>query len=137
MISILISFLAISLFIYKLIFSLDKNLPLKNFELSNVDITEPKFTIKNLSQIIFVTAREGNFIENDKILLKKNVKFKSKKFTIQSDNVIFDRTKQTAYSENKSTFKSNKTTILSEGFNIIESGNKINFHGNSKVILND
>jgi len=32
-------------------------------------------------------------------------------------------------------FKSKNTTISSEGFNIMEEGNKINFVGNSTIIL--
>ena len=102
---------------------------------SNADITNPKFAINNPSEKIFVTAKEGNFIDNGKILLKKNVKFSSNEFSIESDNVIFDRESQTAHSKNKSIFKADKTTISSEGFDIYDNGNKINFYGNSTIIL--
>ena len=103
--------------------------------LSNADITQPKFAINTSSQKIYITAKEGNFLDEDKILLKKNVRFKSNDFSIETDNVIFDRKKQTAKSNEKSLFKSKKTTISSNGFNIYDNGNKINFYGNSIIIL--
>ncbi len=103
--------------------------------ITNVDITQPRFAINSPTQKIFITANEGNFVGQDEILLKKNVKFSSKKFIIESDNVIFDRKQQTAQSKNKSIFKSKNTTISSEGFDIYDNGNKIKFYGFSKVIL--
>ena len=127
-----------SIFFIFLVFQIyfkNENDILKKIEISNVDITEPKFSINNNSKKIFVTAKEGNFLKNDKILLRKNVKFKSDDFSLLSDNVTFDRKKQTAFSEEKSLFKSKNTTISSEGFNIMEEGNKINFIGNSTIIL--
>ena len=101
----------------------------------DADITEPKFAINNDKQKIFVTAKEGNFIDNDNILLKKNVKFESKNFSINSDNVIFNRKKQTAESKELSLFTSEKTKIFSEGFDIYDSGKKIKFYGNVKLII--
>ena len=103
--------------------------------LSNVDISEPKFVISNEKKKIYITAREGNFLNKDEILLKQNVRFKSNDFSIETDKVIFDRNKQTAKSESKSLFKSKNTTITSDGFNINEKGNKIIFYGNSYIIL--
>ena len=103
--------------------------------LSNVDISEPKFAISNEKKKIYITAREGNFLNKDEILLKQNVRFKSNDFSIETDKVIFDRNKQTAKSESKSLFKSKNTTITSDGFNINEKGNKIIFYGNSYIIL--
>ena len=122
-------------FIYKFISSNENALVKQNLEVSNVDIREPKFAISNTSRKIFVTAKEGNYLSENNILLKKNVKFTSKEFTIETDNVTFDRKSQTAHSKDKSIFKSKKTQILSEGFDIFDNGNKINFYGNSKVIL--
>ena len=127
-----------SIFFIFLVFQIyfkNENDIVKKIEISNVDITEPKFSINNDSKKIFVTAKEGNFLKNDKILLRKNVKFKSDNFSLLSDNVTFDRKKQTAFSDEKSLFKSKNTTISSEGFNIMEEGNKINFIGNSTIIL--
>ncbi len=106
-----------------------------NLEISNVDITKPKFSINNASKKIFVTAKEGNFISDDKVFLRKNVKFTSTNFTIETDNVTFNRKEQTAFSKDKSVFKSKNTLISAEGFDIFDSGNKINFYGNSRVIL--
>ena len=113
------------------------NVVSKNLEqrLSNVDISEPKFAINNKSKKIYVTAKEGNFLNKDEILLNKNVKFKSIDFSIETERVIFNRDKQTAKSETKSLFKSKNTTISSEGFDIYDKGNKIIFYGNSFIIL--
>ena len=68
-------------------------------------------------------------------MLKNDVKIKSKNFSIESDNVIFNRKEQTAQSNNKSEFNSQKTTIYSEGFDIYDNGNKINFNGNVTLVL--
>ena len=106
-----------------------------NLSLSNIDIKEPKFSINNKIERIIITAREGNFVDQDKILLTKDVKFVSNNFSILSDNVVFDRKNQTASSKDKSIFNSEKTKILSNGFDIKENGNKINFHGKAKMIL--
>ncbi len=133
------SFLILTLFII-LVFSkqiIVTNLKIKNAttRLSNVDISEPKFAISNETKKIYITAREGNFLNKDEILLKQNVRFKSNDFSIETEKVIFDRNKQTAKSETKSLFKSTNTSITSEGFNIDEKGNKIIFYGNSYLIL--
>ena len=106
-----------------------------NLSLSNIDIKEPKFSINNNVERIIITAREGNFVDQDKILLTKDVKFISNNFSILSDNVVFDRKNQTSSSKDKSIFNSEKTKILSNGFDIKENGNKINFHGKAKIIL--
>ncbi len=108
---------------------------MNNNIISDVDITEPKFSINSTRQKILITAKEGNFVDNNNILLKKNVLFKSNNFSIESDNVIFNRKEQTATSSTESVFKSEKTRISSEGFNIYDSGNKIKFYGNSVIIL--
>ena len=116
--------------------SLNKNVTKeKNSKLSNVDIEEPKFAINNASKKINITAKEGNFVSKDEILLRKNVKFKSNDFSIETDKVVFNRNKQTARSKTKSLFKSEKTTIFSDGFNLFDKGNRIIFYGNSQVIL--
>ncbi len=103
--------------------------------LSNADIDEPRFAINNDSKKIFITAKEGNFINKDEILLNKNVTFKSNEFSIETEKVIFDRKNQTAKSETKSLFKSSNTTISSDGFNIYDKGNKIIFFGKSFITL--
>ena len=106
-----------------------------NSKLSNVDISEPKFAINNNSNKINITAKEGNFLNKDEVLLRKNVRFKSNDFSIETEKVIFNRNKQTANSEVKSLFKTDNTTIFSNGFDINNNGNNIKFHGNSKLIL--
>ena len=121
---------------------LNKQLNLNNIEFtdygkqsSKADIYEPKFSINNNTKKIYVTAKEGNFLNKDEILLNENVRFKSNDFSIETENVIFDRNKQTAKSKTRSLFKSKNTTISSNGFNIYDNGNKITFYGNSIIIL--
>ena len=135
----LLSFLIISLFIITVFnkqISINK-FKIKNNEtkISNVDISEPKFAINNETKKIYISAKKGNFINKDEILLEENVKFRSNDFIIETEDVIFDRNKQTAESKSKSFFKSKKTTISSEGFDIHDKGNKIIFYGNSYILL--
>ena len=99
------------------------------------DITNPSFTINNEKEKISVSANNGNFLSNDKILLKNNVFFKSSNFTILSDEVIFDKKNQTAVSESSSKFESESTEIISEGFSISENGDIILFNGKTSLIL--
>ena len=44
------------------------------------DIVKPKFSISGKKSEIFITAKNGNFLSKEKILLEDNVKFKSKDF---------------------------------------------------------
>ena len=111
------------------------NLEISEENLSNVDISEPKFAINNKSKKIYITAKEGNFLNSDEVLLKENVKFKSTLFSIETEKVIFNRNNQTAKSNTKALFKSENTTISSDGFDINDRGNKIIFYGNSYIIL--
>ena len=99
------------------------------------DISEPKFSINSEEQQIFVTANEGNFLTEDEIALEKNVIFKSNKFKIYTDNVVFNKKTLVASSQDKSKFISDNTSIDSAGFDIIENGNIINFKGKTKLIL--
>ena len=99
------------------------------------DILEPKFSINSKEQKISVTAKEGNFLTEDEIILEKNVIFKSNKFKIYTDNVVFNKKTLVASSQDKSKFISNSTLIDSAGFDIIENGNIINFKGKTKLVL--
>jgi hypothetical protein len=99
------------------------------------DISEPKFSINSKEQKITLTANEGNFLTNNEIVLEKNVIFKSKKFKIYTDNVVFNKKTLVASSQDKSKFISNNTSIDSAGFDIIENGNIINFKGKTKLVL--
>ena len=99
------------------------------------DISEPKFSINSKEQKISVTATEGNFLTEDEIALEKNVIFKSNKFKIYTDNVLFNKKTLVASSQDKSKFISNNASIDSTGFDIIENGNIINFKGKTKLIL--
>ena len=99
------------------------------------DISKPKFSINSDKQKISVTAIEGNFLTRDEISLEKNVIFKSNKFEIYTDNAIFNKKTLVASSKNKSKFVSSKTLIDSNGFDIIENGNIINFKGKTKITL--
>ena len=99
------------------------------------DILEPKFSISKSNSKINITANEGNFLTENEIVLEKNVIFKSKKFKIYTDNVVFNKKTLVASSKYKSKFISNNTSIDSAGFDIIENGNKINFKGKTKLVL--
>ena len=99
------------------------------------DISKPKFSINSKEQKISVTANEGNFLTEDEIALEKNVIFKSKKFKIYTDNVVFNKKTLVASSQDKSKFISDNTSIDSAGFDIIENGNIINFKGKTKLVL--
>jgi hypothetical protein len=99
------------------------------------DISEPKFSINSEKQKISVTANEGNFLTEDEIVLEKNVIFKSNKFKIYTDNVVFNKKTFVASSQDNSKFISNNTSIDSAGFDIIENGNIINFKGKTKLVL--
>ena len=114
-----------------------KSIEVENSEnnLSDTDISEPKFAINNDSKKIYITAGKGNFLNRDEVLLKDNVRFKSNDFSIETENVIFNRNKQTAQSKTKSLFKSENATISSDGFNIDDNGNNIIFYGKSYIIL--
>ena len=99
------------------------------------DISEPKFSINSKEQKISVTAKEGNFLTEDEIILEKNVIFKSNKFKIYTDNVVFNKKTLVASSQDKAKFISENTSIDSAGFDIIEKGNIINFKGKTKLVL--
>ena len=99
------------------------------------DISEPKFSINSKEQKISVTAKEGNFLTEDEIVLEKDVIFKSNKFKIYSENVIFNKKNLIASSNEKSKFLSKSASIESIGFDIIDNGNVINFRGQTKLVL--
>ena len=131
------------LFVFSCIFILNKNMSSNsNTKLENLenkmdnDILNPIFTLSNKKEIIKVTAKEGNFISKNLILLKKNVLFNSDKFSISSSEVLFDNKNQTAKSTKKSQFLSNNAKITSQGFIITDKGNKIEFNGKTKLLLN-
>ena len=115
------------------------NIPLIKEDILSIDtkfdIINPSFTINNAKEKISVSANNGNFLNNNQILLKNNVFFKSSSFTILSDEVIFDKNNQTAVSESNSKFKSEGTEIISEGFSISENGDSILFKGKTSLIL--
>ena len=122
-------------FFFKYFQSTLKNNDFLEISSSESDIIKPKFSINSESQKIAVTAKEGNFISENKILLKKDVIFRSKKFKIMSDDVIFDKKYFTASSSEKSKFVAKKTSIISNGFEIFDNVNKINFNGKTILII--
>ena len=99
------------------------------------DILKPKFSINSKEQKISVTAAEGNFLTEDEIMLENNVVFKSNNFKIYTENVIFNKKTLVASSKDKSKFVSTNTSIDSNGFDIIQNGNIINFKGKTKLTL--
>ena len=104
-------------------------------KISKYDITNPKFTIDNNKSNIVISANEGNFVNETKILLKNKVNFKSNKFTIKSSEVFFDKIQQTAHTNHESFFYSDGTKIRSEGFELKDGGNKIIFNGKTSLKL--
>ncbi len=125
------------MFVIKTIETNYLNNQITKFDTSDSDITKPKFTINSEDQKISISANEGNFLNNNEILLKNDVVFESNKFTIYSDDVIFNKNDQTAASKVKSKFVSENTSILSDGFEIVDNGNQIKFNGKTTINLND
>ena len=102
---------------------------------NSFDILNPKFTINNENEIITIQAKNGNFLNQNNVVLENDVVFKSDKFKIYSSKVLFDKKNQTAYSKKDSIFVSEGTTIESKGFEIIDKGNTIQFNGKTKITL--
>ena len=130
-------FIVLILFVFlsKLIEGTDDSDKKMTINKKTSDISQPKFSINSEEQKISVTANEGNFLTEDEIALEKNVIFKSKKFKIYTDNVVFNKKTLVASSQDKSKFISKNTSIDSAGFDIIENGNIINFKGKTKLVL--
>ena len=122
-------FLILFIFIFSFLNNEKSITKISNIKTNKSDIIKPKFSISGKKSEIFITAKNGNFLSEEKILLEDNVKFKSKEFQLISDNVIFDRKNFIATSEKKSKFSSKNTSIISAGFDITENGNIINFKG--------
>ena len=133
--SFLFVILILFVFLSKLIESTDNSENKITINEKTSDISEPKFSINSEEQKISVTANEGNFLTEDEIALEKNVIFKSNKFKIYTDNVVFNKKTLVASSQDKSRFISDSTSIDSAGFDIIENGNIINFKGKTKLVL--
>ena len=132
----LIIFLIIAVFFGFQYVQINKNnLTVINSISNNADITKPKFTINGNNQEIAITANEGDFLSADEILLKKNVVFQSNKFKIFTDKVIFNKKKLIASSSERSKFVSKNTSITSNGFDIVDNGNIINFRGKTTLTL--
>jgi hypothetical protein len=125
------------LFIFNEYFKLNTNKDIINTSSldSEYDILKPKFIINNENKKISITANKGNFIKNDNVMLKENVLFKSDKFQIYSDDVIFNKNEQTAKSEKDSIFLSEGANIKSEGFDLTDKGNIIKFNGKTLLTL--
>ena len=122
-------FLILFIFIFSFVSNEKSITKITDITTNKSDIIKPKFSISGKKSEIFITAKNGNFLSEGKILLENNVKFKSKEFQLISDNVIFDRKNFIATSEKKSKFSSKNTSIISVGFDITENGNIINFKG--------
>ena len=131
----IIFFIITVIFVFQYIQLSKNNVSIINSVTSNADITKPKFTINGNNQEIAITAKEGDFISVDEILLKKNVVFQSNKFKIFTDKVIFNKKKLIATSSEKSKFISKNTSIVSNGFDIVDNGNIINFKGKTILTL--
>ena len=131
----IIFFIIAVIFVFQYIQLSNNNVSIINSGTSNADITKPKFTINGNNQEIAITAKEGDFISVDEILLKKNVVFQSNKFKIFTDKVIFNKKKLIASSSEKSQFISKNTSIVSNGFDITDYGNIIILKGKTTLTL--
>ena len=60
----------------------------------------------------------------------------SNDFKIYTDVVTFNRKNETASSKTKSKFESEGAIIISNGFNITNQGDNINFNGKTSLTLN-
>ena len=128
-------FFILFVFLLNSLYATDNTKNIITIDKKTSDILEPRFSINSKEQKISVTANEGNFLTEDEIALEKNVIFKSNKFKIYTDNVVFNKKTLVASSQDKSKFISDKTSIDSAGFDIIENGNIINFKGKTKLVL--
>ena len=122
-------------FILNLCF-IDSIIHADEFDISAVEV----IVDKNNNTVIgkgSVEAKDsvGNVINADEIMLTNNVIFKSNKFKIYGDNVIFNKNNLVATSKEKSKFISKNALIDSIGFDIIANGNIINFKGKTKLTL--
>ena len=131
----LLVFLILFIFVFSFLNNEKSITAITNITSNKSDIIKPKFSISGKKSEIFITAKNGNFINEEKILLENNVKFKSKEFQLISDNVIFDRKNLIATSQNKSKFSSKNTSIISSGFDITDNGNIIYFKGQTVLII--
>ena len=132
------SFIFFIIFLLFLIIYFQSNTTIiKNVSINhqNADITKPKFSINSDKQKISVTANQGNFLTTDEIMLEKNVIFKSNKFQIYGNNVVFNKKNLVASSNEDAKFVSKNALINSVGFDITENGNILNFKGKTKLIL--
>ena len=120
---------------YFLVESIKKNDDIQLLSLDSSDLIKPKFSINRKKENITVSANEGNFLTNDKILLNKDVQFKTENFKITSNKATFNKKDQTASSDTFTEFQSEGTNISSQGFNITNSGNTISFTGKTKITL--
>ena len=91
--------------------------------------------------LVFSCKNEEKPIQNEQPIVVEEAPKQLELFiTCKTDKtdkieVIFNRIEQTAKSNSKSLFTAENTTISSDGFNIIDKGGKIVFHGNSLVTL--
>ena len=98
----------------------------------NVEIVSDEFELNgDLVKIYF----EKDLYDIQELIASNGVNFKSNKFKIYTDNVVFNKKPLVASSQDKSKFISNNSSIDSAGFDIIENGNIINFKGKTKLVL--
>ena len=74
--------IALFVFIYETINTSLLQKKTVNFKINRSDITKPKFTINSENQKISISANEGNFLNNDEILLKNDVVFESNRIVM-------------------------------------------------------
>ena len=124
----------ISFFFY---FQFDRQEIVNNIEYkADVDIINPRFTKeKSNKENLEVIAKKASFLSKNKMFLEGNVKFKSNDFILESDMVNFNQLSFNASSNQKTFFKSKKLEINSNGFQVTNKGDIINFKGKSSITI--
>ena len=125
--------LSLSFYLY---FSFDEEIEKINEFRSDVDIINPRFTKeKSNKDNLEVIAKKASFISKNRIFLEGDVKFKSSEFILESDMKNFNQVSFDASSEEKTFFKSKKLQITSNGFDVKNKGEIINFKGKSNILI--
>ncbi len=101
------------------------------------DLEEPKGEITNDSDVFYMSGNFGVFNKSNQFLeISGDVTFSDKKsFTFNTSEAEMDFKKEVLLGHKKVTGKKKNSHITSEGFKILNKGDKIIFTGKSKLLL--
>ncbi len=101
------------------------------------DLERPTGELKSGTEKFFVKGDKGVFYKNiQQLKIKGNVQFNDEENMIfNTSEMYFDFKKEILSGNNRVKGKKNNSTIVSEGFKIINNGDKIFFTGKTKLIL--